>query len=71
MAAKKYPKGPQGQEIKPAIEITVPKLGAKGLALRNKIKAALDNIPTDVLEQNETIIVRADSEGNRPPKLKK
>jgi hypothetical protein len=68
MAADKRRKGSRGPAVKPAIEITVRKRGAKGQALRDKISAALNNIPTEVLEQNETIVVRADSEGPLPPK---
>jgi hypothetical protein len=63
MAAKKRPTPSSGPQIKSAIEIKVPRLGAKGRALRNKIKAALDSIPTDVLEQHETFVVRANDVG--------
>jgi hypothetical protein len=66
MAAKKRPRSKR-LKIKSAIEITVRKRGAKGRALLAKIKAAFDDIPTDVLEHNETIVVRADTEGNNAP----
>lgn len=49
------------REIRPAHEITVeiPR-GTKAAAVREKIEAALRQVPTDILESGEVIIVRLD-----------
>jgi len=66
MAARKKRKGPV---LRHAVEISVDvPHGITATASRKRIKAALDLVPTDVLEAGETIVVTANFEGNNKPK---
>jgi hypothetical protein len=65
MAKKNAPRSPK---IKYAIEIKIPKRGAKGNKLIEKISSAIDQalkqVPLEVLESSETIVISTNSEEN-------
>jgi len=51
----------KARDVKPTNEITVEiPHGTKAAAVRQQIQAALRQVPTDILESGEAIIVRCD-----------
>jgi len=55
--------------LRRAIEITVEiQSGTKRPEVAKKIQAALLQVPTDVFEAGETIVVRPQVEGPKPPR---
>jgi hypothetical protein len=61
-------KTPTGSEQKPAIEVIVEvPHGAKRAKVDQLIHTAMQQVPTDVLEAEETMVVRVQHDGHKPP----
>lgn len=68
MATRKTPKG---SEQKPALEVIVEvPHGTKRPRMDRLIQAALRQVPTDVFEAGETIVVRTQTKGTPKPDKK-